>query len=325
MGEGEYMLYILYGADDFSLKLKLGELEVELGDMSSREFNRVTFNARELIPAELVSACSTLPFLGQKRMVMVEGLLGHLDSLSKTPDEWKFLPDFVKRMPESTILVLVDGNIKKDNLMLKKLSSQAVVENFSPLRGSKLQEWIRQRVKERDGEISSQAAGLLTALAGDNLWVLSHELDKLLLYTGGRRVEAGDVRRLTNYVREVTIFATVDAIIERRGATALQMVHRLLEEGASVSYILTMITRQLRLMIQLKDMDVRRLGEDSLRRELGVSPAYPLSKLWRQAAGYSVERLVDMYEKLLEVDIAIKTGKWRAELAADLLVAELCS
>jgi hypothetical protein len=36
-------------------------------------------------------------------------------------------------------------------------------------------------------------------------------------------------------------------------------------------------------------------------------------------------RLVEVYRKLLDTDIAIKTGKWKGELALELLIAEVCS
>ncbi len=327
------MLYILYGADDFSLKTRLQELEREVDDAGSLEFNLTTFSARDLTPAQLVNACSTSPFLGQKRMVVVEGLLSHFDPRSigggdsprRTLGEWEFLKGFVEGMPQSTILILIDGNIRKDNLMLKKLSSKALVENFHPLWGRELQGWIMRRVRERGGNIAPRAVELLSALAGDNLWVLSQEIDKLLAYTDGRRIEAEDVRKLTNYVREVTIFATVDAIVEHRGTTAIQMIHRLLGEGVSVPYLLTMLTRQLRLMLQIKEMDIPSMEEGAIRRELGVAPKYPLNKLFRQTASYSAERLVEVYEELLKVDITIKTGRWGAELAIDLLVINLCA
>jgi DNA polymerase III delta subunit len=37
-----------------------------------------------------------------------------------------------------------------------------------------------------------------------------------------------------------------------------------------------------------------------------------------------MERLREVYNKLLETDLAIKTGKYDGELALNLLVADLC-
>ena len=43
-----------------------------------------------------------------------------------------------------------------------------------------------------------------------------------------------------------------------------------------------------------------------------------------QAARYPMPRLKEIYHKLLETDLSIKTGKFDGELALTILVAELC-
>ncbi|NLL90756.1 MAG: hypothetical protein GX226_06645 [Dehalococcoidales bacterium] len=40
---------------------------------------------------------------------------------------------------------------------------------------------------------------------------------------------------------------------------------------------------------------------------------------------YSFERLKELYHKLLDTDIAIKTGKYNDELALNILIAEMCT
>jgi DNA polymerase-3 subunit delta len=43
-----------------------------------------------------------------------------------------------------------------------------------------------------------------------------------------------------------------------------------------------------------------------------------------QAARYSMPRIKQVYQQLLDTDIAIKTGKYTEELALNILIAELC-
>ena len=49
------------------------------------------------------------------------------------------------------------------------------------------------------------------------------------------------------------------------------------------------------------------------------------SPLLTQPAQTGPARLVEIYAKVLDADIDIKTGKWQDELALDLLVADVCS
>ncbi|HJX70028.1 MAG TPA: DNA polymerase III subunit delta, partial [Dehalococcoidia bacterium] len=89
-------------------------------------------------------------------------------------------------------------------------------------------------------------------------------------------------------------------------------------------YLLFMLTRQLRLIVQAKELRAQGISPTKIPGELGLSPNYPIERLLRQTASYSMPRLVAVYGKLLETDIGIKTGRWKGELALDLLIAEVC-
>jgi DNA polymerase-3 subunit delta len=325
------VFHILFGADDFSLREKLTELKRGWGDEESLAINTILLNARQLTLNELKSVCDSVPFLGQYRLVIVEGLLGHFEKrksrYTAKPDsdnEWKTLGDYIPMMPNTTILALVDGKIDRKNILLKRLALKAIVQEFPPLRGTELQQWIYSQVVKNGGDISPQAVRLLAELAGENLWVLVNEIEKLHLYASGRRIEGKDVRQITGYTREANVFAMVDAIVERRSPVAVQLLHQLLVEGMAPPYLLAMITRQIRLMVQTKVLGTQRLSPTERRSRLGLSPNYPIDRLLKQAAGYPMERLVEVYRRLLETDVSIKTGKWKDELALDLLVTELC-
>jgi DNA polymerase III delta subunit len=57
----------------------------------------------------------------------------------------------------------------------------------------------------------------------------------------------------------------------------------------------------------------------------GASENAPVrrEKTWAQSLNFSVLRLETIYQKLLDADIAIKTGRNKPMLALDLLVVEL--
>jgi len=323
------LIYIFFGADDFSLRSKLEELKSRLGDNESLTLNTTLFDAQQLTPSELISTCETVPFLGKNRIVIVNGLLGRFEPREGKRQsglgDWENLDNYVLKMPSTTVLILIDGEIGKNNPLLKRLTPLSKVEEFLPMKGGRLQQWIYSCVEKHGGQISPQAAHLLNELAGDDLWVLSNEIEKLCLYALGRRIEEEDVRQVTAYARQANIFAMVDAIVEKRIPAAIQLLHQFLNEGASPAYLLSMLTRQLRLMFQARELDTRGASPAEQRKQLGVSPNYPVWKLVKQSATYPMPRLMEIYQKLLDTDIAIKTGKWTDELALDLLVAEVCS
>jgi DNA polymerase-3 subunit delta len=324
------LVYLLYGLDDFSLRQKLEEIKGTLGDRESLSLNTTVLDGRRVTPAPLIDTCNTVPFLASWRLVIVEGLLDRFEpaATGKRPlvSEWQALIDFLPARPPTTALVFTDSKLTRGNPLLRKLGKLATICEFPALKGPRLQAWIQDRVGEQGAVISPRAVHLLIETAGEDLWVLANEIEKLSLYAGRRRIEEADVQRVTSCVREASIFAMVDAIAEKRLPAATRLLHQLLTEGTPPTHLLTMISRQVRLMVQAKEMGRQsRLSPEEKRQQLGVSFNYPLERLLGQSAGHSRERLVAIYEKILETDLAIKTGRWPDELALDLLLVEVCT
>lgn len=321
-GERGQLLYILFGANDFSLREELKRIEESLGDGGLLTSNTTIFDGRQLKINQLMDACSAMPFLGSHRLVIVEGLLGRV---AESAGNWLALKDFVGVMPETTVLVLVDGQTKRANPLLRGLGPLASVKEFPLLRGAALRAWIKERVANEGGTISAQAVMILAMLVGENLWVLASEIEKLLLYALGRRIEEEDVKRVVSSAREVSVFAMVDALIEGKSSAAIRLVHQLLDGGATAPYLLVMITRQLRLLLQAKELSLKGMPASMIKNRLGIASDYTMTKALEQSKRYSLRRLEQVYRKLLETDLAIKRGVWKGELALDLLVAELCA
>jgi DNA polymerase-3 subunit delta len=225
-------------------------------------------------------------------------------------------------MPETTVLMLVDEEVKGNNPLLKKLSSLAEVRAFPLLRGRDLKAWIRQRVKGEGGDIIPQAVDLLAELIGGDLWAMDGEIQKLLLYSQERPINEDDVRQLVSHIQEANIFALVDAVAEGRTELAQRILHRLYDEGVAPIYILVMITRQFRLIAQARDLG-KGLSRLQIQDRLGLKSSYGLDKTLSQAELYDFEGVKRAYAKLLEADLAIKTGKYSDKLALELLVTEL--
>jgi len=321
------MFYILYGQDDFSLNQAVEKIKAGLGDWEMLATSTTNLEGQHLTLSELRNKCGAAPFLSSHRLVIVDGLLGRFEVKQSRPragrgksgnglGEWEGLASYIEQMPETTVLVLVDEEV------LKKLSPLAEVKTFPLLRGRDLKAWILQRVKEEGGDITPQAVNLLAELIGGDLWAMNGEIQKLLLYSQERPISEDDVKQLVSHVQEANIFALVDAVAEGRTELAQRILHRLYDDGVAPTYILVMITRQFRLIAQAKDLE-RGLSRLQIQDRLGLKSSYSLDKTLGQAKLYDFEGVKRAYDKLLETDLAIKTGKYSDKLAIELLVTEL--
>jgi len=328
------LFYILYGEDDFSSREALDTIRNGLGDEEMLVCSTTTFDGDSVKLSELVGACITVPFMTPHRLIIVKGLLGHLQQAgakmgkrkakNDSGDDWQLLAQYVEEMPPTTVLILHEGQIRKDGAMFKKLKGLAELKEFPLIRGGQLISWIYDRAEKCGGSITSTGASQLADYIGSNLWVLASEIEKLCLYKQDTQIADTDVTELVSYIRESNVFVVIDALINRQRSPVVKLLHKLLGDGAAPAYLLFMITRQYRLMVQAKDLSTSKVPAGEIGNKLGIRSDWALRKLLDQSRRYAMARLEADYRKILDTDISIKTGRYNAELALDMLIMALC-
>ncbi len=319
--------YVLHGSDEFTRAETVAELRQRLGPPEMAELNTTWLDGQKVTLGELRHACETIPFMADRRLVVVTGLLDRLGQ-GKERAFLEELLDLLPHLPETTRLVFVEDRALPEEhpvLQLARRHERGYARQFEPPEPGQLPHWVLGRAEKYGGRIEPDAAARLAEVVGQDLRLLDQEIRKLVTYAGpDRAVTVEDVARLVPYARQAVIFDLVDALGRRDGATAAQTLHRLLEGGESPMGILAMIVRQFRLLIQVQEL--RQAGENpsSVARILGLHP-FPASKLYAQAANFTSGQLEQIYRHLLETDLQIKGGELAVEAALDLLVAALAS
>ena len=319
--------------DSFLVPRRLDELINESGASDVLDANRHRLIGSQTKPGELLSICSALPFMDDYRLVIVEGLLGTAESKGRgrrrdssnhsgAADQWKSLGEAIPQMPDTTILVFTDGSLGANNSLLRMLKPLTQVEELSAPSGEGLARWVKSTVEAKGASISPTANRSITDLVGNDLWTLNQELEKLALYCYGREIQESDVGEMVSQVREASIFAAVDAMIDGRPGMALRLLHQLKQDGKEALYIINMVERQLRLLALARDAMDRGIPQSQLKGRLGTSSDFVVRKTAEQARRHPMPDIVQRYNQLLEADLAIKRGKLEPELALELLVGD---
>ncbi len=334
------MYYILHGEDEFSRTEQVNKFRAQMGDPQFADLNTTQFDGRKITLGELQHACDAVPFLSDKRLVIVEGMLARFDprrgkSESEEGEETeeaanpalaKDLREYLTRLPETTRLVFIESKtLAKNNPILKHAlddKKNAHVKEFAEPKARALPKWIQDRVKEKGGTIEPNAVEELAEHVGTDLRLIDNEIDKLLMYRNGQPIRAEDVRTLVASVRESDVFALVDALGHRETGAALKLLHAQLDHNAAPTYLMSMIVRQFRLLLQMKDLAARGKTLDAAREQLKLHP-FVADKTWKQALNFTLPQLESIYQKLLDTDVAVKTGRSEPGVALDVLIVEL--
>ena len=318
------MLYIFHGPDDFTRTEKIAALKAAVGDPSVAELNVTMLDGRGLSLGDIRRDADAMPFLAAKRLVVVTGYLGYL---SDQDDDFHALIDYLGQFAPTTDLVLAETeSLRKSHPVLKAAAAAgAEIVCFGELDKNNLQPWIVNRTQAYGATIEPGAAAMLGRLVGPDLRTLNREIEKLALYVDGQRViNKADVDLLVPYTEEAERFGMSGAIGRRDARRAYDQMRKELDEGKHPMVILGSIAAQIRSLIEVKDMADRGMSPAEIARTKGWRSDYAAKARLREAANFTMPRLEQILEMLLEIDLAIKTGRIDYTLALDTLIARLC-
>jgi DNA polymerase-3 subunit delta len=334
MSKPKPTFYVLHGEDEFSRSETLSSFKRRLGPADTVDLNTTVLDGKRVTLSELHHVCDAVPFLADRRLVIVEGLLSRLTARKGRPlsdAKQKLLEDlkeYLPHLPPTTRLVLVeDRSLPATHPVVKlaKEEQRGYVKRFEQPDTRALPRWIRERAQRHGGDIEPRAAHRLAAVVGADLRLLDQEIIKLVTFRDGEgAITETDVETLVPYSQDAVIFDLVDALGHRDGSTAAQTLHRLIEEGEHPLGLLGMIIRQFRLLIQVKTLKAEGASSRDIAKALGVHP-FPARKLYNQSTHFTPDQLEKVYRYLSETDLDIKTGKVDPEVALDLLVAGLAT
>ena len=326
--------HVIYG-DSFLVAERLRRVKAEAGAGDLMDSNRHVVSAGQARPDEVLAMCNSLPFLDTMRLVEIEGVLatqqasgrgrGSSRRATAAGAGWTQLTDAVPSLPDTTVLIFVDGEVQQNNPLLRSLSEQCTVHREATPNAQALLQWIKQRAEDKGSSITPPAMQVLAELVGGDLWTIDRELEKLSLYAADRSITDSDVRAMVPYAQEANIFAAVDSIMDGRPGPALRSVMQLMEDGQEPLYIIAMIERQLRLIALARDLTDRGVSQPDLGRRMGTNSNFVVRKTLGQARRLTLPQIRGKYRRVLESDLAIKQGRLEPALSLQLLVADLAS
>jgi DNA polymerase III subunit delta len=325
--------YLLYGSDDLGLEEALKKLRAKLG-IDANDLNSSEFDGDQARVAEVLNAVCSFPFLSDRRVVLVRGLLEHLTRKGAGEGDKKDverLLDEITKLPASARLILVESSLRADSKVVKLANDlpTAQVQHFSAPDDST--DWILKRARtEYQADIELNAAGALASVCGSDLRRADNELLKLVCYVDGTRaITEKDVALLTPYQAEANVFEMVEAVAAGRGRAALTLLNTAMEQDTSDPGfgIFALITQQFRRLLLVREyLDTGGSGkQEDVAKAIGLPPrqAFLARKLTGQASKFKLAELERIYRRLQKYDQDMKIGRIKPRLALDLFITSV--
>lgn len=307
------MLILLYGEDTFRLKEKLREIINGYQAKHQSGLNLICFEETNLDFDNFKNSVEAVSMFDEKKLIVLKNIL---ENKNFQEDFLKYIKkNKVKNNQDVIVVVCQEGKMK--SLPLKRQAS--MFEEFKPLDGIYLTNWIRKRVTQNQMKIDPTVIRKLIAHVGNDLWQLNNEVNKLMSYKSGELIELEDIDLLVKAKMDVNIFHTLDALAQKDKKTALRLLHEHLAKGENEIYLFTMFIYQLRNLLKLKDLTERGVPFNGLAKKSGLHP-FVVKKSVAQLGNFDLDQLKRIYRKLLNVERKLKVGRIDGTTALDMLV-----
>jgi DNA polymerase-3 subunit delta len=274
------------------------------------------FNAdpAEVSAIEVLDELRTLPFLTERRVVLIKGADKFVS------ENRELLEKYFDNPCPTGILILTVSNWSAQTKLAKKLPSVGKLLSVTQPKRWQLPRRLVQYARDaHDKTISETAAELLVELSGDELARLYGEIDKLALFAHNEKsITEQHIELLIGHNRIFSVFAVIDAVIAGDITQAICRLRTMFAEDKSAEYtVVGAFAFHFRRMFDAKVLLENGIGSAEIAKRLRIWG--DRDSFFAQLRKVSLKQIGSILQQLAATDYAVKTGRTKAEVAAEQL------
>lgn len=305
-------IYLLYGEEAYlkkQYKEKLRNAMLSPDDT----MNFAYYEGKGINVKEVIDLAETLPFFAERRLIIIEDS-GFFKNAS--PE----LADYIKELPETTSMIFVENEIDKRGKLYKAVKSCGRVVELGRQDEHTLIRWIAGNVKREEKQIREQTIRYFLEKVGTDMENIQRELEKLFCYTLGKEIiTEEDIEEICTTQITNQIFDMVNAVAEKQQKKALDYYYDLIALKEPPMRILFLLTRQFKLLLEVKTMDKLGMARKEIGEKAGLMP-FVVGKYQTQARAFTEKELRGIVEESVEIEQAVKTGRLTDSLGVELFI-----
>lgn len=305
-------IYLLYGEEAY-LRGQWRDNLIDALFPDGDNMNLTRYEGKGLDVPEILSMSQTLPFLAEKRVLVLEDT-GFFKNAAEG------LSEGLLELPDSTCMIFVESEVDKRSKVYKTVKKEGYIAELNTPDTKTLVTWIGSLCKREGKKIDAKTASYILEQCGTDMLLLSHEMEKLFSYAYERQmITVSDVEAVC--VNQVTgkIFEMMDAITMHQQEKAISLYRDLLSLKEPPLRILALLTRQVRILTEIKGLQADNVPYGELVSKAAIPP-FTVKKYVSQCKDYTYSRLLSMFELCQETDSRIKTGRIGDVIGVELLI-----
>ena len=222
--------------------------------------------------------------------------------------EGEALIPYIQSPSDSATLVFIAGKLDGRLKWVQALKAKAALIDCMPLFENQRIPWIKQEASRLGVKLTEEAAQALKERAGEGLYIVRREIDKLACYVSpGHKAEYGDVEALQGIEPGASVFDLAGAIGSANCGLAFDILKKNLETGEAPLRILGSLLWQYRRIWKAREALINGLAESKVARSLGIPP-FRQREFFLLVRQFSEPYLQMAFGLFQRVDSALKGG-----------------
>jgi DNA polymerase-3 subunit delta len=324
-------VYLLFGAETYLRDSAAKYIaDLLLGNSSLREFNEIEHSLNNSKVQYALSDAEQFPMIDAHRVIKITDVIvsagGNKDNLKEEDEE--ILARYLNRPSETSVVIFIANEFDKRRRIAKILLDNSVAVEFKALEDEELKRWARDKTKEADADIDEKALNYLISLVGNDVRKLTLEVEKLAVAALPDKLITYElVESLVPNSREISNFDLTDQVLAGNKKRSLQVLKKILDDGAEPLMLLGLIAYNFRRLLQAKELMNQGAERIEVARVMRLHPNTQRDFLETARRNRS-EKFSRILQRIAETDLAIKTSKGGggnvgSRMQIEMLVCEL--
>lgn len=317
--------YVFCGLDEELIKSSIDHIIKKVLDKDFLDLNFIKIDGLTSTFDEIENACETLPFFGDKKVVLVY----RANFLKDKPDKegaktYTEILKYIKDLPQHTILIMYylfndKRDTPKKNKKLSTLDKYVKVVHCDKLKKDKYYKKIEDIFKENGRTIGKVQLKYFADKVQNNFDIIKREIDKLDCYALGRELTKEDIDKLIPNKSEDDIFDLVEYISLRKVEKAIDLLDELLFKADQHMLIISSIGNHFKRLYEIKIYLLK-----GKKLEFFISkyrlPQFVCEKLMNQASKFSLKQLNQLIKVCVNTEIKLKSSITDKQMEMELML-----
>lgn len=183
--------------------------------------------------------------------------------------------------------------------------------------------WAKGKLKELETQADEKTLREIIALVGNNVLRLTNEIEKLAVAALPEKIISFEmVESLVPNSRELSNFELTDYLLNKNRIRALQILKKILDDGAEPLMLLGLIANNFHRLFLAKELMKQGVDRSEVAKTLKL-PYSRQEEFLATARRAETETLSRHLQRIAAADLNIKTSRATPRLQIEMLVAEL--